>query len=275
MPVNYQALYQLSISKDPVARQLAAQASKNMTPQEYKEFFDYQNQLHVAQGVGQETRGDRNVLGVPPEMIPLGLPGALSATGIGSKVAAMGKDIYNSGKAALPILAVGAGGKMLGLNQGTIDMLMLATGLKGGGGKNAVAEGNAATEAKVLGERTMPMSEAEYRATTGRPRNVSKTPTLSGEASDVAGGVQNDFRGPVGITGSGSGKIADQAGFDRALEAELNRITGLKGMPTGANAPYDEWVAMKDAEVAPGTVQELLPRLKASLAKDAAKRRKP
>lgn len=125
----------------------------------------------------------------------------------------------------------------------------------------------------ILGRSAVPAA--------GTPKsNVIKEGPLTGNAADVQGGVQNDFRGPVGFDKSGG--VADKAGLDRALQEEMRWVAKQKGaMPTGAgNAPqtaqdYNAWSAGQDAKFPNKPVPSLLEDLKASLAKDAVKRRTP
>ena len=44
--INYAALYDMSISPDPATQKFAQQAAKNLTPDEAKEFFDFQQHAH-------------------------------------------------------------------------------------------------------------------------------------------------------------------------------------------------------------------------------------
>lgn len=97
------------------------------------------------------------------------------------------------GKTMLPYLAIGMGGKALGLNQGTIDAMMIALGLKGAFGKGAAGAargvaGETAAAEEALAARggkgvkdivtgSAPAPSAAEMAARGKPSFPSETPS--------------------------------------------------------------------------------------------------
>jgi hypothetical protein len=123
-----------------------------------------------------------------------------------------------------------------------------ALGMLGKGGAPAAESAVSGEEAALLKKGYPPdlvkkimEKDAATQTSAFVPRsNVIKEPTMSGSFGDVSGGVQNNFRGRVTIPSAGGGAnglIADEAGFQRALEAELAQIQKMKaGGPQDANA---------------------------------------
>lgn len=281
MPINYQALYNMSVSQDPEQRKLAAQAAKNMTPQEYKEFFNFQTSLHEQQGQGQETRKDRNILGVAPELATLGLPAKAAIGGVNGAINMAKGAASNMGYAA------GMGGlaailHKLGVPSEVITAVTIGSSLGRRGGA-AKAEGAALdTEKELIKQKINPVNAgmaargekfppptppANYvpKPSPVAAKNVTREPSLSGEAGDVVGGATVVPGFPRGSLDAG--KIADPDGLGRALEQELARLKVLKGngpkMPVGKNADYAGWERAAEAGVPPANtpLDELLARL--------------
>jgi len=164
--INYQALYDLSLAGDP----RAAQAARNLTPEEGKEFFDFQqSQVPMATKLGL-NRKDNSIFGIPPELLALG-PG-LAATKAGgvvaTKAAQVAKDAWPIIKGGAVLTGIGA----LPISSSAKTALEMMYGFKtimGGGG--APSSGAGTSIAVPKGRSIQPaMSDADYFAQYGKPR---------------------------------------------------------------------------------------------------------
>lgn len=144
MPINYQALVDMQMSDDPRAQAIASQAAKNMTPDEFKEFYDFQQAGNAAKGIGSEIdRKDASLFGMPPELAAAGavklplMAGSAMKDGLG----AIGSEAGGLARTGLTMYGINKAGEALGVPKELRDILMMATGLKGSGIAGGAAKG--------------------------------------------------------------------------------------------------------------------------------------
>jgi len=248
LEVNYQALYDMQMSSDPRMKELASKAAKNLSWDEQQQWFNFQQEQHQSQGhggTGDAFLGVGNFKFNPEDVIG----GMLGAGKVGlSKVApAAGQGMIDIAKLAGLMYAINKGGEALGAPKDVINMLMLATGLKGGPVGRAGAGAAAAEEGAIAGaakSRVTPaMSDAEYLATYGKPRmgtpgSVNKLPNGIGSSGGSSNGAS-----PSNLErlGPGSGASEDQVGemISREVHGGVRGKTALGLSPRSAKSPED------------------------------------
>lgn len=174
--------------------------------------------------------------------------GALPAAG--SRVLSAGKNLA-SGAGGMALYGGGAALlHKLGVPSDIITAIMVGQGIKGafkGGGAAAEAEVGALTAEQQaikaglakkgyppeLIDKILAKDTGAVAGVAAKGPNVIKEPTLSGQFGDVSKGVTNDFKGRVSLSDAGAGRVADPAGLDRALEAEMAKIQGWKSGASG------------------------------------------
>lgn len=217
----------------------------------------------------------------------------LGGAGLGEAlpIAAGATKALQMGKAAVPGMVGAAGYGLLygalrkaGMPAEAANAILIGLGLSKAGAKAApaAAEGVAAEEAAVAEavrkrygsappELVDKIMKAERGAGAGASAasrapgsNVIREGSQTGVYADVAGGVQNDFRGRVSMPDRNAGRVADLSGLDRALEGEMKYINGLK--KGSRDAKYNSYMTSQEAATPQTTnMEELLAALAQSL----------
>lgn len=228
MPINYQALFDMSMSHDEGMRALAATAAKKLTPAEIQEFSAFQK----AHPAGDERhRQDNSFLGAPPELAALGVVGAargIPAAANAVKDSGIVQGAMNASK-GIPAAVKSGGlsylgwegaskiGDLLGLPAPLKTMLGLAGAHFAGG----IGSSAGAAEEVGVPKATPPMSDAEFAATAGRQRGepLVERPTKPGALRVGSDQIDNgDFPSQQG------GVSVDPPNLDRVPKA--NRVDG-------------------------------------------------